>query len=128
MKKWLILVGVVVVLLGAISGTSCASQGSSQPATALPVDREIVLGIRGAQDVICYARAGQSISGYIQPQVEGIMFIIYNPQDATVYNQPHATSKVYFNVYCDTDGYYRMWFKNENFVQGKTVWLHYQIE
>lgn len=126
MKKWLILVGVVVVILGTILGTSCSN--SQKPPTALPVDKEIVLGIRGAQDVICYARAGQSISGYILPQAEGIMFIIYNPQDAVIYNQPHATSKVNFNVYCDTDGYYRMWFKNESIIQSKTVWLHYEIK
>jgi hypothetical protein len=50
------------------------------------------------------------------------MFVVYDPQGGTAVNIAHATSRKDFSVYCDTDGYYRMWFKNDSFIESKTVW------
>jgi len=99
----------------------------SKPTPQPPVDRQFVIGIQGTQDEICYANAGKNIAGYILPPVEGIEFVIHNPQGGVIYNEPWATSRVDFSVYCDTDGYYRMWFKNNSVWKTKTVWLHYEI-
>ena len=129
MRKWLLIIGVVVVLIGPILVTSCSFLGSlqTQPgASPVEVDRSIALGTGETHQEMFYAHAGQFVTGYIQPMtMESVTFRVYNPQKVLIFDQPDANKTIRFYLGCNTDGDYTMSIKSQNAV---TVLLHYQIK